>query len=168
MKRLFAEEDIQRQVRSLAKKISRDFAGREVLLVGILKGAFIFLSDLSRRLAFPVKMDFVRLASYGAGRSSSGKVRITKDLETSLRGKDVLIVDDIIDTGVTLKYLVRRLKARRPRSLKSVVLLDKPSRRKVRFQPDYVGFTIEDQFVVGYGLDLNEEYRNLPGIYVLK
>jgi hypoxanthine phosphoribosyltransferase len=168
MKRLFAEEDVQRQVRRLAREISRDFAGREVLLVGILKGAFIFMADLARRLAFPVKMDFVRLASYGAGTESSGKVRITKDLETSLKGKDVLIVDDIIDTGVTLKYLFRRLKARRPRSLKSVVLLDKPSRRKVRFQPDYVGFTIEDHFVVGYGLDFNEEYRNLPGIYVLK
>ena len=168
MKRLFAEGDVQRQVRRLAREISRDFAGREVLLVGILKGAFIFMADLARRLAFPVKMDFVRLASYGAGTESCGKVRITKDLETSLHGKDVLIVEDIIDTGVTLKYLFRRLKGRQPRSLKSVVLLDKPSRRKVRFQPDYVGFTIEDHFVVGYGLDYNEEYRNLPGIYVLK
>jgi len=168
MKRLFAEGDVQRQVRRLAREISRDFAGREVLLVGILKGAFIFMADLARRVAFPVKMDFVRLASYGGGTESFGKVRITKDLETSLQGKDVLIVEDIIDTGVTLKYLFRRLKARRPRSLKSVVLLDKPSRRKVRFQPDYVGFTIEDHFVVGYGLDYNEEYRNLPGIYVLK
>jgi hypoxanthine phosphoribosyltransferase len=168
MKSLFTEEDVRKQVRRLARKISRDFAGREVLLVGILKGAFIFMADLSRRLAFPVTMDFIRLASYGAGKESSGKVRITKDLETSLRGKDVLIVEDIIDTGVTLKYLFRHLKAQRPRSLKSVVLLDKPSRRKVDFQPDYVGFTIEDHFVVGYGLDFNEEYRNLSGIYVLK
>jgi hypoxanthine phosphoribosyltransferase len=168
MKSLFTEEDVRRQVRRLARRISRDFAGREVLLVGILKGAFIFMADLSRRLAFPVKMDFIRLASYGGGKESSGKVRITKGLEISIRGKDVLVVEDIIDTGITLKYLFRHLKAQRPRSLKSVVLLDKPSRRKVDFQPDYVGFTIEDHFVVGYGLDFNEEYRNLSGIYVLK
>ena len=115
-----------------------------------------------------MKMDFVRLASYGSGTQSSGRVKITKDLETSLRGKDVLIVEDIIDTGVTLNYLFHRLQARRPRSLKTVALLDKPERRKVDFQADYVGFTIEDHFVVGYGLDWNEEYRNLPEIYVLK
>jgi hypoxanthine phosphoribosyltransferase len=116
----------------------------------------------------PVKMDFVRLASYGSGTVSSGKVKITKDLETSLKGKDVLIVEDIIDTGITLQYLFRRLKARKPRSLRTVTLLDKPSRRKVPFRPDYVGFTIENLFVVGYGLDCNEEFRNLPGIYVVK
>ncbi len=168
MKRLFAEEEVQKRVRLLARRISRDFIGREVLLVGVLKGAFIFLADLSRRLTIPVKVEFVRLASYGAGMESSGKVRITKDLEISLKGKDVLIVDDIVDTGVTLKYLVRRLKARRPRSLKSVVLLDKPSRRRVHFEPDYKGFTIPDRFVVGYGLDFDEDYRNLGGIYVLE
>ena len=168
MKLLIGEKDIQRGVRRLARKISRDFRGREVLLVGILKGAFIFMADLARRLAVPVKVDFVRLASYGAGRSSSGKVRITKDLETTLKGKDVLLVEDVIDTGLTLKYLYRRLKARQPRSLKTVALLDKPSRRKVPFQAEYVGFTIGNHFVVGYGLDCNEEYRNLRGIYVLE
>lgn len=168
MKRLFAEGEVRRRVNRMAREISRDFAGREVLLVGVLKGAFIFLSDLSRRLAFPVKVDFIRLASYGGGTESSGKVRITKDLEISPRGRDVLVVDDIVDTGVTLEYLFRRLKARRPRSLKSVVLLDKPSRRKVPFRPDYAGFTIPDRFVVGYGLDFKEEYRNLRGIYVLE
>jgi hypoxanthine phosphoribosyltransferase len=168
MKLLLTEAEVQRKVRHLARKISADSAGKEVLLVGVLKGAFIFMADLARRMKFPVKMDFVRLASYGSGTVSSGKVRITKDLETSLKGKDVLIVEDIIDTGVTLQYLFRRLKARKPRSLRTVVLLDKASRRKVRFQPDYVGFTIEDLFVVGYGLDCNEEFRNLPGIYVLK
>lgn len=168
MKLLLREEEVQRKVRRLARKISADLAGKEVLLVGVLKGSFIFMADLSRRLRFPVKMDFVRLASYGPGTISSGMVKITKDLETSLKGKDVLIVEDIIDTGVTLHYLFRRLKARKPRSLRTVALLDKPSRRKVPFRPDYVGFTIEDLFVVGYGLDCNEEFRNLPGIYVVK
>ncbi len=168
MKRLLGEDEIRKEVLRLAGRISRDFAGREVLLVGILKGAFIFMADLARKMTPPVKMDFVRLASYGAGTVSSGKVRIAKDLETSVKGKDILIVEDIIDTGVTLKYLSRHLKSRRPRSLKTVALLDKPSRRKVPFQADYVGFAIEDHFVVGYGLDWNEKFRNLPGIYVLK
>jgi len=168
MERLIGAREIQEMVNRLAGRISRDFAGREILLVGILKGAFVFMADLARRIKVPVKMDFVRLASYGAGTVSSGKVRISKDLEIPVKGKDVLIVEDIIDTGVTLKYLFRRLKARKPRSLKTVALLDKPWRRKVRFSPDYVGFSIEDHFVVGYGLDCNEEYRNLAGIYVLK
>jgi hypoxanthine phosphoribosyltransferase len=168
MKRLIGEREIEEKVNRLARRISRDFAGREILLVGILKGAFIFMADLARRIKVPVKMDFVRLASYGAGTVSSGKVRISKDLETPVKGKDVLIVEDIIDTGVTLRYLFRRLKARKPRSLKTVALLDKPSRRRVRFKADYVGFSIEDHFVVGYGLDCNEEYRNLRGIYVVK
>jgi hypoxanthine phosphoribosyltransferase len=168
MKLLIAEKEVQRKVSRLARKISRDFAGREVLLVGILKGAFIFMADLARRMTTPVKVDFVRLASYGAGTQSSGRVKVTKDLEISLRGKDVLIVEDIIDTGVTLNYLFHRLQARRPRSLKTVTLLDKPERRKVDFQADYIGFTIGNHFVVGYGLDCNEEYRNLPEIYVVK
>jgi hypoxanthine phosphoribosyltransferase len=168
MKMLLREEEVQRKVHQLARIISRDLGGQEVLLVGVLKGAFIFMADLARWMRSPVKMDFVRLASYGSGTVSSGKVKITKDVETSLKGKDVLIVEDIIDTGVTLRYLFRRLKARKPRSLRTVALLDKPSRRKVRFQADYVGFTIKDLFVVGYGLDWNEEFRNLPGIYVLK
>ncbi len=168
MKLLIAEKEVQKKVSRLARKISRDFAGRELLLVGILKGAFIFMADLARRMTTPVKVDFVRLASYGSGTQSSGRVRITKDLETSLRGKDVLIVEDIIDTGVTLDYLFHRLQARRPRSLKTVSLLDKPERRKVDFQADYIGFTIGNHFVVGYGMDCNEEYRNLPEIYVVK
>ena len=168
MKLFIAEKEVQKKVSRLARKISRDFAGREVLLVGILKGAFIFMADLARRMTTPVKVDFVRLASYGAGTQSSGRVKVTKDLEISLRGKDVLIVEDIIDTGVTLSYLFHRLQARRPRSLKTVTLLDKPERRKVDFQADYIGFTIGNHFVVGYGLDCNEEYRNLPEIYVVK
>jgi len=168
MKVLIPEEAVQKRVRSLARKISRDFAGKELLLVGILKGSFIFLADLARRISVPVKIDFVRLASYGPGTHSSGTVRITKDLETSVRGKDVLVVEDIIDTGFTLRYLFRRLRARRPRSLKIVALLDKRGRREVPLQVDYVGFTIGNHFVVGYGLDCNEEFRNLSGIYVVK
>ena len=125
------------------------------------------MADLARSLTIPVKMDFVRLASYGSGTQSSGKVRITKDVEIPLKGKDVLIVEDIIDTGITLNYLFHRLKARQPRSLKTVTLLDKPGRRKVNFHADYVGFAIEDHFVVGYGLDCNEEYRNKRAVYIL-
>jgi len=168
MRLLLSEKRIQHRVRGLARKISKDFSGREVLLIGVLKGAFIFMSDLARKMTTPVKMDFVRLASYGSETRSSGNVKITKDLEVPLKGKDVLIVEDIIDTGITLKHLFQRLKARRPRSLKVVALLDKAARRKVDFRPDYVGFRIGDHFVVGYGLDCAEEYRNLRGIYVLK
>ena len=168
MRLLLSEKKIQRKVRGLARKISKDFSGREVLLIGVLKGAFIFMSDLARKMTTPVKMDFVRLASYGSETRSSGNVKITKDLETPLKGRDVLIVEDIIDTGITLKHLFGRLKARRPRSLKVVALLDKAARRKVDFRADYVGFRIGDHFVVGYGLDCAEEYRNLRGIYLLK
>jgi hypoxanthine phosphoribosyltransferase len=168
VKLLLSENKIQKKVVALARRISKDFSGKEVLLVGVLKGAFVFLADLARHMTVPVKIDFVRLASYGAGMRSSGKVRITKDLETSLKGKNVIVVDDIVDTGNTLKQLSRRLKARRPSSLKVVALMDKCGRREVNFQADYVGFCIGNHFVVGYGLDCAEEYRNLRGIYVLK
>jgi len=168
MKLLLSEKGVQKKVKALARKISRDFSGKEVILVGVLKGAFIFMADLARQMTIPVKMDFVRLASYGTGIRSSGKVKFTKDVETPLRGQNVIVVEDIIDTGITLKHLSRCLKARGPRSLKVVALLDKPGRREVNFHPDYVGFRIDDHFVVGYGLDCAEEYRNLRGIYVLK
>jgi hypoxanthine phosphoribosyltransferase len=168
MKILLSERQIQQKVRTLARKISKDFSGREVLLIGVLKGAFIFMADLARKMTTPVKMDFVRVASYGSETQSSGKIKITKDLETPLRGKDALIVEDIIDSGITLKHLYQRLKARKPRSLKVVTLLDKPGRRQVNFQADYVGFQIENHFVVGYGLDCAEEYRNLRAIYLFK
>ena len=167
MKLLLSEKEIQRKVGALARKISRDFSGREVLLIGVLKGAFIFMADLARKMTTPVKMDFIRLASYGSETQSSGKVKITKDLETPLRGKDVLVVEDIIDTGITLQHLLQRLQTRQPRSLRVVALLDKPGRREVDLQADYVGFQVENHFVVGYGLDCAEEYRNLRGIYVL-
>jgi hypoxanthine phosphoribosyltransferase len=168
MKRLFSEKQIQARVASLARQINRDYAGREVLLIGVLKGAFVFLADLARRIKVPVKIDFVRAASYGTGTSSSGKVKLTQKPELFLQGKDVLIVEDIVDTGVTLKFLHRRLQARRPRSLAVATLLDKPGRRKVAFEADYVGFAIPDHFVVGYGLDCAEEHRNLRGIYIVK
>jgi len=168
VKLLLSEEEVQKKVAALARRISRDFSGEEVLLVGVLKGAFVFLADLTRQMTIPVKIDFVRLASYGAGMRSSRKVRLTKDLETPLKGKNVVVVDDIIDTGMTLKHLSRRLKARRPNSLKVVALLDKSGRREASFQADYVGFHIDDHFVVGYGLDCAEEYRNLRGIYIFK
>jgi len=168
VKLLLSERQIQRKVKALARKISKDFSGQEVLLIGVLKGAFIFMADLAREMTTPVKMDFVRLASYGSETQSSGRMKFTKDLETPLRGKDVLIVEDIMDTGITLNHLYQCLKARKPRSLKVVTLLDKPGRRKVNFQADYVGFRIENHFVVGYGLDCAEEYRNLRAIYVFK
>jgi hypoxanthine phosphoribosyltransferase len=168
MKLLLSEKQVQHKVKALARKISKDFSGQEVLLIGVLKGAFIFMADLAREMTTPVRMDFVRLASYGSKTQSSGRIRFTKDLEIPLRGKDVLIVEDIIDTGVTLKHLFQCFQARKPRSLKIVALLDKPGRRKVDFQADYVGFHIENHFVVGYGLDWAEKYRNLCAIYVLK
>jgi len=167
MRLLLSEKEVQKKVSVLARQISRDYAGKEVLLVGILKGAFIFMADLARQMTVPVKMDFVRLASYGSGQCSSGKIKLTKDLEMPIKGKDVLVIEDIIDTGITLRYLCRCLKARRPRSLKVVALLDKPQRRRVNFEADYIGFKIPDHFVVGYGLDCAEEYRNLRGIYII-
>ena len=168
MKRLFTEKQIQTRIAALARRINGDYSGREIILVGVLKGAFIFLADLSRRIKIPAKIDFVRAASYGTETCSSGKVRLTKKPELSLKGRDVVIVEDIIDTGVTLKFLHRCLRARRPRSLTVATLLDKPSRRKVAFKADYVGFVIPDYFVVGYGLDCAEEHRNLRGIYRVK
>ncbi len=168
LQKLLSEKQIQKKVSCLARQLSRDYAGKEVLLVGVLKGAFIFMADLSRRMTVPVKMDFVRLASYGSGTRSSGKIRFTKDLEMPVRGKDVLVVEDIIDTGISLHSLYRRLRARSPKSLKVVALLDKPKRREIDFHPDYLGFSIDDHFVVGYGLDCAEEYRHLPGIYFIR
>ncbi|MFZ1981133.1 MAG: hypoxanthine phosphoribosyltransferase [Smithella sp.] len=165
---LFPRDVIQKRVRELAGQISKDYADRELIIIGILKGAFIFMADLIREISIPCRIDFTRLASYGEGSDSSGKVVMTKDIETSIKGKDILIVEDILDTGLTLQYLVGWLKERNPDSLKICVLLDKRKRRKVSFEADYVGFTIDDGFVVGYGLDFNEKYRFSPDIYVIK
>jgi hypoxanthine phosphoribosyltransferase len=164
---LFSREAIQKRVQELAGQISGDYAGRELVVIGILKGAFIFMADLVREITIPCKIDFVRVASYGASAESSGKVVMTKDIETSIKGRDILIVEDIIDTGLTLQYLVEWLKERNPNSLKICVFLDKRQRRKVSFEADYVGFTIDDGFVVGYGLDFNEQYRFFPDVYVI-
>jgi hypoxanthine phosphoribosyltransferase len=165
---LFAKEAIDKRVRELAEKISRDYEGRELIMIGVLKGAFIFMSDLIRNISIPCTVDFARLASYGAGAASSGKVIVAKDIETSIRGKDILIVEDIVDTGLTLKFFVDWLMERNPRSLKVCAFLDKRLKRKVAFEADYVGFTIDDGFVVGYGLDFNEQYRFLPDVYVVQ
>lgn len=164
---LFSRTAIQKRVRELASQISSDYAGRELVVIGILKGAFIFMADLVREISIPCNIDFVRVASYGASSESSGKVVMTKDIETSIKGRDILIVEDIVDTGLTLQYLVNWLKERNPNSLKICVFLDKRKRRKVSFEADYVGFTIDDGFVVGYGLDFNEQYRFFSDVYII-
>lgn len=159
---------IARRVEELGARISADYRGREPLMVGILKGSTIFLADLVRAVDLPVTVDFVAISSYGHSTTSSGVVRILKDLEESIEGRHVLIVEDIVDTGLTLNYLRENLLARMPASLKICALLDKPSRRKVPVPVDYLGFTIPDEFVVGYGLDYREQYRNLRDVCVLK
>lgn len=164
---LLTAEDIAFIVKNLADQISKDYHDKELVLVCILKGAFMFLSDLIRQLRVPAKVDFVRLASYGSGTKSSGLVEITKDIETPIEGKDVLIVEDIVDSGRTLRFLKERLELSHPRSVKICALLDKKARREVKIDPDYVGKEIENLFVVGYGIDFDEKYRNLPEIYYI-
>jgi hypoxanthine phosphoribosyltransferase len=164
---LISREDIARRVAELAQEISRDYAGRDLVLVGVLKGAFIFLADLVRALTLPVELDFVRLRSYGGGTSPTGEVNITKDVELSLQDRDVLIVEDIMDIGFTLSFLRQHLATHRPRSLKTCVLIDKKERREVEVPLDYVGFVVEKGFLVGYGLDCGEKGRTLSEIYVL-
>ena len=165
---LISKEEISRRIRELADEISRDYAGRELIVVGVLKGAFIFMADLIRALNFPCKVDFTQLASYGSGTVSSGDVVISKDIGIAIADRDVLIVEDIVDTGLTLSFLVEAMKAREPRSLRVCVLLDKKMRRKVPFTADYTGFDIVDRFVIGYGLDFNEQCRGLPDICIYK
>lgn len=162
---LLTAQEIGSIVKKLAGQISQDYAGRELILVCVLRGAFIFLSDLIRHLQIPVRVDFVRLASYGAGTKTSGLVEITKDIETPIEEKEVLIIEDIVDSGRTLQFLKERLELSHPRSVKICTLLDKKARREVKIEADYVGKEIENVFVVGYGIDFNELYRNLPGIY---
>lgn len=164
---LLSQDQIADRVSELAGQISADYRTKRPVLVCILKGAVIFLSDLIRMMTLPVEIDFMAVSSYGRSTSSSGVVRILKDLDRNIEGKDVLLVEDIIDTGLTLNYLYKNILQRRPRSLKVVTLLDKPERRQVSFKPDYCGFSIPDHFVVGYGLDYNERYRYLPDICIL-
>jgi hypoxanthine phosphoribosyltransferase len=165
---LISRAEIARRVTELAEMISRDYAGRDLVMVGVLKGAFIFLADLVRALPFPVEVDFVRLCSYGAGTTSSGEVHITKDVELPLKDRDVLIVEDIIDVGLTLDFLRKHLLSHHPRSLKICCFIDKKERREIEVPLDYVGFTVEKGFLVGYGLDCGEQSRNLPEIFVLE
>ena len=165
---LISEEELKARIAELGQEISRDYAGREPVLVSILRGSYIFMADLSRSLDILCRADFMSVSSYGAGTTTSGQVNIIKDLSDSIEGRDVIVVEDILDTGTTLHYLFQILKARHPASLKLAVLLDKPSRRTKPITADYVGFTVPDAFVVGYGLDYDERYRNLPYIGVLK
>ena len=165
---LYSKEMIDRRVKALAGSISRDFEGREVVLIGVLNGAFIFLADLVRYLKIPHTIDFVRLASYGSGSVSSGSITVTKDVERNIRGKDVVIVEDIIDTGVSIAFLQERLEKRCPSSIKVCALIDKKQRRERGVNADYVGFTLGEGFIVGYGLDFDEQFRCLPDIYVIK
>ena len=165
---LVPAEDLARRVRELAADVSRDYEGRHLILIGVLKGAVFFLSDLMRHLTVPCEVDFMAVASYGSATRSSGVVRILKDLDAVIEGRDVLIVEDIVDSGLTLQYLLRNLGARNPASLEVCALLTKPDRREVDLHARYVGFEIPDKFVIGYGLDHAERYRNLPYVAALK
>jgi hypoxanthine phosphoribosyltransferase len=164
---LVSAEDLRTRVRELGEEISRDYGGKPLLLVGVLKGAVFFLSDLMRWIDIPVEVDFMAVASYGSATDSSGVVRILKDLDVAIEGRDVLIVEDIVDSGLTLQYLLRNLGSRDPASLEVCALLTKPDRRKVDLPTRYVGFEIPHRFAIGYGLDHNERYRNLPYVAAL-
>jgi hypoxanthine phosphoribosyltransferase len=168
MEILIAADRIQQRVREMADEIERDYpADDEIHLVGVLKGGFVFMADLVRAMSARVTMDFIAVSSYAQSTKSSGEVRLVKDLDSGLEGRHVIIVEDIVDTGLTLTYLQDILRARAPKSLKTACLLSKPSRRKIDVVVEYIGFTIEDRFVVGYGLDYGEQYRNLRDIAVL-
>ena len=165
---LITKEEIEKRVKEMGEEITRDYEGESVLMVAILRGAVVFFSELVKNVDLDVRFDFMVVSSYGASSTSSGEVRIIKDISQGIEGKNVLIIEDIIDTGNTLKNLKKTLLTRNPKSLKIVSLLDKPSRRVVELEGDYVGFTVPNEFVVGYGLDYAEKYRNLPEIGVLK
>jgi hypoxanthine phosphoribosyltransferase len=164
---LVQQDELSHRIKELGEEISRDYAGRDLFLVGVLKGAIFFLSDLMRHLELDCEVDFMAVASYGSSTDSSGVVRILKDLDASIEGREVLIVEDIVDSGLTLQYLLRTLKARDPASLEVCALLTKPERRKVELPIRYTGFEIPNRFAIGYGLDYNEHYRNLPYVAVL-
>ncbi|MEW6328096.1 MAG: hypoxanthine phosphoribosyltransferase [Thermodesulfobacteriota bacterium] len=161
---VFPRDVIQKRIKDLGEEISRDYAGRELILIGVLNGAFVFMADLIRFLDIPVQVDFVRLASYGSKTESTGEVRFTKDIELPITGKDVLVVEDIIDTGHTLSYFKDIIALHKPRSVKICALISKTGRRETPIVIDYMGFEVERGFLVGYGLDYNENYRNLPDI----
>lgn len=165
---LLSEDEIREKVRELGGKITADYKNSNLMLVTVLKGAVVFLADLMRQIDVPAEIDFMVVSSYGSGVKSSGVVKIVKDLDVPLAGKDILIVEDILDSGLTLSYIKELLESRGPRSIRIATLLDKPSRRKVDLQADYIGFSVPDEFVIGYGLDYDEKYRNLPYIGILK
>jgi hypoxanthine phosphoribosyltransferase len=164
---LITHAAIQKKIRELGRQIRRDFPGEPLLLVGVLKGAVMFLADLARQIPGEVTFDFIAVSSYGKDSRSSGQVKLNKDLDSSIEGKCVIVVEDILDTGLTLQYLLRVLQQRRPKSLRVAVLLDKKDRRLAEVHADYVGFSIPNEFVVGYGLDYAERYRNLPNVGIL-
>lgn len=165
---LLSQQQIREKVEELGVQISQDYAGKEPVLVSVLKGAFIFMADLCRAITIPCSMDFMAVSSYGAGTESSGRVRIIKDLDTIIQNKHVILVEDVLDSGITLHYLIQLLRQRRPASLRLVTLLDKPARRRTQVDVDYCGFQVPDAFLVGYGLDYGEKYRNLPDVCILK
>ena len=164
----FSQEEIGEKVKELGARISADFEGKNPLLVGILKGSFVFMADLIRTVTTYCDVDFMTVSSYGSGTTTTGAVKITKDLGSNIEGRDVILVEDILDSGLTLNYLKSFLAARNPKSISICTLLDKPARRRADITPDYVGFNCPDAFIVGYGLDYDERYRNLPYIGVLK
>ncbi len=165
---LFTSAEIASTVERLAAEISRDYRDDNPLFIGILKGSFVFMADLVRRLDFPLELDFIRLSSYGSGRETSGAVRVVQGLRSTVKGRHVLVVEDIVDTGITVAFLLDYLKKKRPASLRLCTLLDKPSRRRVPIEIDCLGNTVPDKFIVGYGIDYDEKYRNLPDIYFLE
>ncbi|MDF2883151.1 MAG: hypoxanthine phosphoribosyltransferase [Clostridiaceae bacterium] len=165
---LYTEEEIRLKIKEIGKLISKDYNGKDLMLIGVLKGSVVFMADLMKEITIPCTMDFMAVSSYGNSTKTTGVVRILKDLDFEIEGKDILIVEDIIDSGITLKYLVDYLKGRKPASLEIACLLNKPERRKVELNAKYMGFTVPDYFLVGYGLDYAEKYRNLPYIGILK
>lgn len=165
---LIPREEIEKKVAELADELRRDYQDKHPLLIGVLKGSFVFMSDLIRKLNIPVEIYFIMLSSYGAGRETSGKIKLLQRVKTPIRGRHVLVIEDIIDSGLTVRFLLDYLGRRKPSSLKLCTMFDKPSRRVVEIPIDYVGFTIPDAFVVGYGLDLDEKFRYLPDLCVLE
>lgn len=165
---LYSEEELEAKCAELGAQISKDYEGKNLLLVSVLKGAVVFMTDLMRHITVPCSIDFMVVSSYGSGVKTSGVVKIVKDLDADLAGKDLLIVEDILDTGMTLHYLKQLLQDRNPNSIRIATLLDKPERRRAAVRADYVGYQVPDEFVVGYGLDYDEKYRNLPYVGILK
>ena len=165
---LFSQQQLEERVDQIAQEITRDYAGKEIVLISVLRGSFVFMADLCRRIGLPCTIDFMSVSSYGSGTSSTGQVQITKDLSGDISGKHILVVEDILDSGNTLSYLLKLLEQRKPASIRLCTLLDKPERRIKPVEVHYSGFTIPDAFVVGYGLDYAEHYRNLPYIGILK